>query len=141
MLLALFGLTLAGDVIVPRPPRMAETPSVQRARVGDTGPLPGPAGEDLVDRHTEVRFDALAVRTTATARFPASVDDVDAHDCAMRVWIDASGRPERALPTHCDARFVHAASSALLDWRFEPYRARRGGPRPVKTDVLVRFRR
>jgi hypothetical protein len=141
MLLTLLCAALASDIVVPRPPRMVETPAVQRAHVGDAEAVPGAAGDDLPDRHAQVRFDVLEVHTDATARFPASVRDVDAHDCAMRVWIDAQGRPERALATQCDARFVDAASTALLAWRFEPYRARRGGPRPVKTDVVVRFRR
>lgn len=87
-----------------------------------------------------VRLDDLEVRSSRLPVFPEGARGIESHDCEMRLFIDASGAPLRAVPLTCDAAFAETSEDALLGWRFAPYEVG-GDPVPVRTDVVVEYRR
>lgn len=136
------------------PPRMPRPPSDLPKRIESPlrtealadRPFPedrhlGGGEDELLMRITRrVNLEDLEVRRRVMPDFPDAERKVRAHDCAMRLFIDEGGRPLRALPLECDARFVDTSEDALMEWRFEPYEVD-GDAVPVRTDLIVEYRR
>lgn len=109
-------------------------PDQSNPRNGTTDP------DELMAITRPVSLEELTIRERVAPRFPVEERKVKASDCVMRLFIDERGFPLRAVPMDCDARFVDASEDALMQWRFDPYR-KDGEAQPVRTDVLVEYRR
>lgn len=152
ILVALLALTcttaLASDFRGPERPRIVDTvpsrpgiPAMQSDQPSARNTEPGgQEDEHLMSITQPVSLEDLAVRNRVDPLFPREERKMKRADCTMRVFIDNRGIPLRAVPMECDARFADASEDALMQWRFEPYRVD-GKARPVRTDVLVEYRR
>lgn len=144
----LLGFALASDTGPPPPPRDLSRARPRPIPAQSAAPAPDRPGgtrttvdDEILMRITRrVRLEELEVRSSRLPVFPEGTRGIEAHDCEMRLFIDASGAPLRALPLSCDAAFAETSEDALLGWRFAPYEVH-GDAVPVSTDVVVEYRR
>jgi hypothetical protein len=110
-------------VAQPKPPLAVEPPPAPRAAAGATLIPPRPIRRPQ------------PVLSAAVANLVAGEVNVD-----VRVWIDETGRVEKAEPLPANrpvsSSLVGAARSAALLWRFEPARQ---GSQPVSSVLILRF--
>jgi hypothetical protein len=93
----------------------------------ETGPLAEPPGPAV----------ALEVVKRRYPSHPGPANPLFAR-CAVRVFVDASGRPYHAEARGCAPPFVRVTEKAFASWRFEPH-VIDGIAVPAKTIVSVTF--
>lgn len=105
-------LALAAD---PAPAPATPADPAASATPADPAPPADPPPRD-------VQLSDLTVLERGRAEFPAAAiaQGIRNAGCQVRIYIDETGTPYRALPVLCDEVFVESAVAAAMAYRFAP---------------------
>jgi len=123
-------LTFIALVIAPMvyasddpPPASSQAESAGgKATANTEGAAPASdAATESPDKHfVELSFGDITVKHRAKPRWPATGAGKKGTVCEVRMYVDATGKPERAVSACGLSQFERAASNAGMKWRFEP---------------------
>ena len=145
LLLTLIGLVIApmaiaSDDEAAAAPQAESTEETESAITEDAAPATDEATAAPDEDFVELTIDRVTVKRRVQPKWPAAGAGTQGTNCEVTMYVDAKGKPVRAVSICGLPQFEKSASAAAMKWRFKPHLVD-GKPTGFKWKLKIRFSR